>query len=480
MKPITIKDVCKATGGKFLGGNPAAAVSGVSTNSRELGPGDLFFALVAKRDGHEFVADAFNAGAAAAVISRPLQVPAGKAAILVADTLKALGDLAAWYRRQMPATVIGVTGSNGKTTTKEMIFHVLTGAAPTVKNPGNFNNNIGVPHTLFKIEPADRFAVVEMGTSAHGEIRRLAEIGGPQLGVVTNVSATHLEGLGTPQGVAMEKGCLIEALPAGGIAVLNADDFWCRKIATRASARLSMYGFEEGAGVLATAVQHSAKGARFEALGKTFQLQVLGQHNVANALAAIAVAFNLGLDLDMIAARLAAFRLPPMRMERIEIGSIVIINDAYNANLESMRAALHEFARLPVPGRKVAVCGDMLELGEQSDDIHRQVGKLAATCGFDLLLAVGEQARMLARGAIEAGMPPARVVHLPGTEAAQAALAGLLKAHDTILLKASRRMALENLVKTAESSISTGLPARTEAADELYHTFRAAALQPTK
>ena len=479
MKAITVTEISKAVGGKLIGdviGSHETAVCGVATNSKELKPGEVFFALVAKRDGHEFLADAFAAGAAAAVVSKPAPLPDGTAAVLVKDTLQALGDLAAWYRRRMPATVIGITGSNGKTTTKEMIAHVLSGAGRTVKNPGNFNNNIGVPHTVFQIEPDDRYAVVEMGTSGPGEIRRLAQIAAPQVGVITNVAPTHLEGLGNIKGVAVEKGCLIEALPDDGVAVLNADDHWSREMAQRCRAKLATYGIENAADVRATAVQHSGKGMRFQALGHNFQLQVLGEHNVYNSLAAIAVAHNLGLGLDLVAEQLSTFRLPPMRMERIEVGSIVILNDAYNANLESMRAALREFSQLTVPGRKIVVCGDMLELGEQSDEMHRAIGRRIATYHFDFLLAVGDEARHLARGAAAGGMREDCVLHCPNTEAAQLALPGLLRDGDTILLKASRRMALENLVKAVESRCASGITARTEAAEHLYHTCRAVAL----
>ena len=478
MKPISIKEVCSAVNGRLLGGDPATAIGSVSTNSKELVADAAFFALVARRDGHEFVSDAFASGASLAVVSKPVPVPDGKAAVLVADTLEALGQLASWYRSTMPATVIGITGSNGKTTTKEMLAHVLAGAAATVKSPGNFNNNIGVPHTLFQIEPSDSFAVVEMGTNARGEIRRLAVIARPQVGIITNISAAHLEGLANPRGVADEKSCLIEALPASGTAVLNADDFWSRRIASRTSARIITYGFDETADVRATAVQSLANGSRFDVMGTSFHLSILGGHNVCNALAAITAALNAGLDLELIRQRLATFRLPPMRMERITSGSIVILNDAYNANLESMLGAIREFSRLPVTGRKVMICGDMFELGEQSDEIHREIGRRIAAAGLHLVLAVGEQVRHVVRGAVAAGMTEQRIQHCPNLQAAQAVLPGILEKGDTVLLKASRRMQLELLVGTIESCNSTGRPAQTEAAEDIYHTVRATALQP--
>ena len=474
MKPVTVREICDAVRGTLCGSG-AETINGVSANTRELRQGEVFFALVANRDGHQFVPAAFAAGSPVAVVSKAVDIPQGRSLIFVGDTLRALGDLAAWHRRRMPATVIGVTGSNGKTTTKEMLGHILAAAAPTIKSPGSFNNALGVPLTLFRVEEADRYAVIEMGTSSHGEISRLAEIAAPAIGVVTNVSATHLQGLGNPKGVAAEKGCLIEALPADGCAVLNGDDYWCREMAARSRARVVRHGLHEGCEVRATGVEASGTGMRFEALGRAFQLRVMGEHNVSNALAAIAACTELGLRPELIAERLATFHLLPMRMERIEIGSITVYNDAYNANLASMLAALREFSRLRVPGRKIAVCGDMLELGEQSEEIHREVGRRVAGLGFDALIAVGETARHLANGAAGSGMPEERIRYFATTHDACGMLPRLLERCDTLLLKGSRRMELERMVAAVQSWEPTGATATTDAAAALYHTFRAQA-----
>jgi len=478
VKPTSIDDIRTALGARLLGepGAEPAVVTGAATNSRELKAGELFFALVAKRDGHEFVGDAFAAGASAAVVSRPIGLPPGKCALLVNDTLRALGDLAFWYRRRMPAVVIGVTGSNGKTTTKELLACVLSVAGPTVKNPGNFNNCIGVPRTIFQIEPGDLFAVVEMGTSAPGEIHRLAQIAEPAIGVITNIAPTHLEGLGNIKGVALEKSALIESLPAGGVAVLNADDFWSRNIADRTSARVVTYSIENASEVQAQAITHSAGGIRFTAAGHEFFLPVLGEHNLYNALAAIAVGHVLGVDLALMAASLTAFKLPPMRMQRIAVGDATVINDAYNANLESMRAALREFARLIVPGRKVLVCGDMLELGEQAEEMHRALGRRIATYRFDLLVAVGQQAQNLGRGAAAGGMPQDRILHCTTAESAAQIVKGMVRSGDTILLKGSRRMALEGIIDHLRAGSSGQAVPICADAEHPYHTCRAIAL----
>ena len=477
MKPTSIDDIRTALGGRLLGEPDAGTVqmTGVATNSKELKPGDLFFALVAKRDGHEFVGDAFAAGAAAAVVSRPTDLPPGRCAVLVGDTLRALGNLALWYHRRMPAVIVGVTGSNGKTTTKELLACALSAAGPVVKSPSNFNNCIGVPHTIFQIEPGDLFAVVEMGTSAPGEIHRLAEIAEPAVGVITNIAPTHLEGLGNIKGVALEKSALIESLPAGGVAVLNADDFWSRNVADRTTARIVTYSIENAADVQAQAIVHSAGGIRFSALGREFFIPVLGEHNLYNALAAVAVAHVLELDLELVAASLTAFKLPPMRMQRVMLGGVTIINDAYNANLESMRAALREFARLIVPGRKVLVCGDMLELGEQSEEMHRALGRRIATYRFDLLVAVGEQAQNLGRGAAAGGMPQDHIVYCATTDDAAQVVKGALRDGDTVLLKASRRMALESIIDHLQGDPGRAIPICADA-EHPYHTCRAVAL----
>jgi len=422
------------------------------------------------------VADAFNCGASVAIVSRPVTVPRGKTAIVVADTLGALGDFAAWYRRQMRAVVIGITGSNGKTTTKEMLAAILAAEAPTVKSPESFNNAIGVPRTLFRIEPDDRYAVVEMGTSAPGEIARLASIARPHVGVITNVAPTHLEGLGNIKGVAIEKGRLIEALPPEGTAVVNADNHWCREIAERTATQAITFGMEENADVRATNIHSAAAHTRFEALGKRFVLPVIGRHNVYNALAAIAVAAKLGLSLDLIRDRLSTFKPPPMRMQRVGIGGITIFNDAYNANFESTLAALREYAALPVRGRRVVVCGDMLELGDQSQAIHREVGRRVAAADFDLLVTVGQETQALAMGAADNGMPHDRVVQFPDTKTAAELLPWLIGSTDTILLKASRGMKLEGIVEAIANWEPAGTPVTTDAA-ETYHAFRATVTQ---
>jgi len=477
VKSISAKAICAAVNGKLIGRRRAAA-TGVATDTRELAPGDVFFALVAKRDGHEFVPEAFRSGASAAIVSEPIEVPPGKTAILVEDTLKALGDLAAWYRRQMPATVIGITGSNGKTTTKEMLARILEAAAPTVKSPESFNNDIGVPRTLFRMGHGDRYAVVEMGTSGPGESRRLARIARPQIGVITNVAPTHLTGLGTIKGVAVEKACLIEELPAEGTAVVNADNHWCCEIAERSPARVVTFGIDENAQVRASAVESSGVTTHFEALGERFVLPVRGRHNVYNALAAIAVARDLGLDIELIRDRLAAVKMPPMRMQRVEVDGVTIFNDAYNANFESMLVALREYARLPVSGRRVVVCGDMLELGEQSPRIHWEIGKRVAAWGFDLLVAVGEEARHLVMGAAANGMRHENIVHCPNTNAAGLVLPELLEPRDTLLLKASRGMKLERLVDAVASRQTTETVAWT-GTEEAFHAFRTPALSET-
>lgn len=471
MTTIPVKTVCTAVCGEVCG-NPDSAISGVSTDTRRLAQGDVFFALSAQRDGHEFVRQAFKLGAAAAVVSRPVAVPAGKTAILVKDTLTALGDFARWYRLNMQAEVVGITGSNGKTTTKEMLGCILSGAAPTVKSKDSFNNAIGVPHTLFCIEPADRYAVVEIGTNHHGEIRRLADIARPVVGIVTNISATHLEGLGTIKGVAEEKAALVEALPSGGVAVLNADDFRCRSFADRTAARVVTFGLKEKADIRGTNVRASGHTTYFTALGLEFSLPAAGRHNVSNALAAIAAATALGVGPELIRERLAALHMPPMRMQMMQVGGITVCNDAYNANFESMLAALVEYSQMLSPGRKVVVCGDMLEMGDRSVAVHQEIGRRIAQGKFDLLVAIGGESMHTATAAAAGGMPENRITHCMTTVEAGKLLPRLLERRDTLLLKASRRIALDSLLGPLADWQAAGLPADAATVDGIYHTSR--------
>jgi UDP-N-acetylmuramoyl-tripeptide--D-alanyl-D-alanine ligase len=438
-----------------------AEITGVSTDSRTVRTGDLFVALRGERfDGHRFVADAFASGAVAAVVDRAWSdgqgtgLPAGAVTLTVEDTLVALQELARWYRSRFDIPVVGVTGSNGKTTTKEMTAAALGREFTVWKTTGNYNNHVGVPLTLFGIESIHDAAVIEMGMNHAGEIARLAELARPRVGVVTNVAPAHLESMRDLDGVAQAKAELVAALPLDGTAVLNADDPRVAAMGRGGPSAVVFYGLSEDADVAADDIDCGGLGVRFtlrrtELVDERIRVEVPapGRHNVHNALAAIAAAVSLGVPASDAAAGLTDFRAVAMRMQIVETGMVTVINDAYNANPASMSAALETL--VDVAGRRpsVAVLGDMLEVGDGSREAHREIGVRAAKLGIGRLYLYGSDVGALAEGAIEAGMPPDRVhVHDDRGTLARDLMSGLPR--DAVLLvKGSRGMRMEEVVE---------------------------------
>ena len=426
--------------------------SGVSTDSRSTRAGDLFFALEGERfDGHNFVEQALRKGAQGAVVSRAapekLRLP-GKGLLRVKDTLAGLGDLARHYREHLSVRVAAVTGSNGKTTTKEMLKCLLEEDWPVISSEKSYNNFVGLPLTLFRVEPHHAVVILEMGTNHTGEIANLASIARPEIGIVTNISETHLEGLKNLAGVANAKAELLDALPQGGLAILNEDDPQTRKIRGRSKAPVITFGLSEKADIFATDIHQDEKFLSFRWNGKIkVRIPVLGRKNVYNALAAIAAGERLGLDPKNIPGRLENFRALPMRMERLEANGVTLINDAYNANPRSMEAALAELANLDGSKRKVFVLGDMCELGESSAAHHRRLGRLAAESGADILVAVGKESKETVKGAIEAGFERKRLRHYDSSEEAERGIEELVRKGDVVLVKGSRAMGLEVVVR---------------------------------
>ncbi len=456
---FTADELAQATGGRWLDA-PPPGVQGVSTDTRAIAAGSLFVALRGERfDAHAFLADAARAGAAAAVVSDPA-AGAGAAALprlLVGDTLAALGAVARHHRRRFDLPVVGVTGSNGKTTTREMIAAILATRGPVLKTEGNLNNEVGVPLTLLRLGPEHRAAVIELGMNHPGEIARLAAVALPQVGVVTNAAAAHLEGLGTVDGVADAKAELYQGLPPGGVAVANADDPRMLKRAQASGRRLLTFAAgrqRRGDVVVLELLSQDAAGLRF-LLGVgnrelTVALPLVGGHNAANAAAAACAAIALGCDDREIVRGLAA--VAPvgrrLRLERLP-GGALLVDDCYNANPLSMRAALETLAALAAAegGRPVAALGDMLELGPGELELHREVGTAAAAAGLARLLAFGPRSRALAEGALAAGLPPDRSFHTEDVAALAAEARATLRAGDVLLVKASRGMRLERLVE---------------------------------
>ena len=456
-------DIVAATGGQLASGAAERAVTGVSTDSRTIAAGDVFFALVGERfDGHQFLRQATEAGAAAVVISD------GAAAtrlsdyqgpiIIVADTLKALGDLAASYRRTLDCVVIAITGSCGKTSAKEMLGQVLETKLKGHRGEASFNNFIGVPLTIFRSQPDDDYLVLELGTSAPGEMRRLCEIARPEVGVVTCVGPTHLAALGSVEGVAQEKEELVRAIGESGLAVLNCDDPHVAAMADVAQSSVCTFGVTDG-DVLADQVALDARGVGFQLdSGIEVRLPVPGRHGVLNALAAVAVARHMGLQDETIAAALARYRPPKMRLVREELpGGLTLLDDAYNANLTSSLAALEVLCIQPAEGRRVLVQGDMLELGEQSQSLHSLLGEAIADSCVDLLVTVGVEtkATSLAAGA-KTGLVR---LHFGDFRAAAEEVVSLLAAGDVILVKGSRGMALEHVVTAVREKFAGGTTA---------------------
>ncbi|HEY3355549.1 MAG TPA: UDP-N-acetylmuramoyl-tripeptide--D-alanyl-D-alanine ligase [Polyangia bacterium] len=444
------------------GGAAILAFSGVSIDSRSVRPGELFFAIRGERfDGHDYVAAALAAGAAGVVVERGRDAAqeaargAGAAALAVADVRRALTDLARARRAALAPTVVGITGSNGKTTTKELTAAILEEAAgpdAVLRTGGNLNNDLGVPLTLLRLTPAHRYAVVEMGMSARGEIAALAALAAPQVGVVTNVAPAHLEHLGTLANIAHAKGELFAALGPTGRAVLPDDEPLLEAEADAAAvAAAARYRFGAGAGARARVVALAPAGEAgldltlaLDGATVSCRLPLVGPHNARNAAAAAAAALALGLGPDLIARGLARGRTAAHRSAVALVGGRRVIDDCYNANPASTRAALETLTSLRRPGETaVALLGDMLELGPEGPRLHEEVGALAARLGVDHLVVVGALGRAIAAGARAAGLDPARVVEAADAGAAAAAAHGRTRPGDWVLVKGSRGMRLE-------------------------------------
>ncbi|MFA4873763.1 MAG: UDP-N-acetylmuramoyl-tripeptide--D-alanyl-D-alanine ligase, partial [bacterium] len=343
---FTLGEISKATNGRLVQGDPDRLFTSISIDTRKIAQGDLFVAICgAHFDGHEFLGDAAAAGADAAVVHKGAQIPGSLAVVEVEDTVNALGDIAGWWRSRFAAPCVAITGSNGKSTTKEMTAEVAWALGPVVKTEGNFNNLIGLPLTVFRWDDSHRVAILEMGMNAPGEIKRLAEVARPDVGIITNVTAAHLEKLHTVEAVARAKGELFEAMDGRGIAVVNAEDRWVREMARHHAGKKITFGMQNECDVRFMHMDTNGLDGielAFAACGREFKarLPVPGAHNVMNALAAVAVGLALGIDPAAAAERLSAFKPMAMRFERVQLANGArVVNDSYNANPESMRAA---------------------------------------------------------------------------------------------------------------------------------------------
>ena len=453
-------EILAATGGKLQRAGKQLRFGAVVTDSAKAKKGSVFVALKGERfDGHRFVADALRRGAACVIVHRPIAAKSlGRASVIqVRDTLSALGDLANYRRRQIAPLVLAITGSNGKTTTKEMLAAILEEASfkgqslgkGVLKTEGNFNNLVGLPLTLLRLRKGDRVAVVELGTNHPGEIERLAKIAEADLAIVTSVAAAHLEGLSSLAGVAREKGALYQNLRAGGAIAVNLDDPWVSRLGVKFNGKKITYG--KGGELRATNIRlRDAKGMAFTLRAGRRACQIglnyLGRHNVTNALGAAALALGAGASLSAVRRGLAKAQPYSMRMQLDSWQGVGIINDAYNANPASMQAALRTLREVPCRGQRVAVLGDMFELGRHSQREHRQLGAAAAQAKLQQLYLLGKQADAVRRGALAAGLAPGKIFVGKDHGEIAAHLRGRLKAGDWLLVKGSRGMNMEKVL----------------------------------
>ncbi|MEX0704901.1 MAG: UDP-N-acetylmuramoyl-tripeptide--D-alanyl-D-alanine ligase [Planctomycetales bacterium] len=448
MDGVTLHQVASAVGGEAVGINrPETIVSGVAIDSRSVRPGELFWALRGDRhDGHDFAPEAIRRGATAAIIEHGRKLDPAIPAVAVPDTLRALSDFAAWYRRQQEALIVGVTGSFGKTTTRAMIHAVLSAGFPGTQSPGNYNNHFGVPLSLLEVERRHDFAVLEFGASSLGEIETLSRIAAPEVGVVTGIAPAHLEGFGGIERIIQAKGELLESLPAGGFAVLPGDGPIVRNMAPRATCPVLFVGERDHNDLRATDVVLGNGRIAFTADGHRYELHATGRHHLQAASIALAIGREVGMRPADMERGLEIFRSVPGRCVTERIGAWTVIDDTYNANPASMRAACETLRDWRTDGNKLLVAGDMLELGHEAIDRHRELGRTAAECGIDRIAVHGGHSGEVVRGCLEAGLPADCLADCKDIDVLLAVLDCWLEANDVLLVKGSRGMKMERVI----------------------------------
>ncbi|GAA4717221.1 UDP-N-acetylmuramoyl-tripeptide--D-alanyl-D-alanine ligase [Phytohabitans rumicis] len=443
MIPLTLAEVAAAVGGRLVDADPGVRVTGsVEFDSRKVTPGGLFVAFPGEKvDGHEYAATALSSGAVAVLASRPISGPF----VLVDDQLAAMAALARAVVDRLPSlTIVGLTGSSGKTTTKDLIAQLLDRLGPTVAPAGSFNNELGHPYTVLQADEKTRFLVLEMGARGPGHVRHLCEVAPPRIGVEINVGVAHIGGFGSVDAIAAAKGELVEALPADGVAVLNADDPRVRAMAARTSARVVLAGEAPDASVRASSVVLTAGRASYTLVtpqGEApVRLGIAGRHQVGNSLLAAAVALECGLPFKELADALSELRVVSARRMDVfdRADGVTVIDDSYNANPASMAAALRALAATGAGRRTVAVLGYMAELGAYERDGHEEVGRLTAELGVDRLVVVGEPAAPIHEGASAVATWGGESVLVTDQGAAVAVLRRELRPGDVVLVKGSR------------------------------------------
>lgn len=469
---LTIEEILKATGGRLHSGEGKQTISGVSIDSRTIKEGDLFFAIKGdKFDGHDFLNDVIKKGVTCLVVQEGhlmtnSLIPGahtGCAVITVADTMLALQETAGYYRDKFSIPVIGITGSNGKTTTKEMLWNILSCRMSVLKNEGNMNNHIGVPLTLLKLNQSHQMAVIEMGISDKGELTRLCQITKPTSAVITNIGPSHLEKLGRIENVAEAKGEILDFIKPEGVSVLNMDDTFFDVFKAKSAGKVISFGMSSSSDVY---TEYTDNSPNFKSLDNTtftlicplgkseIKLNVIGIHNLYNALSAAAAAYGLGVPLDNIKQGLEKFTPVKMRSTIEKVGGIFIINDTYNANPASMVAAIDMLKNIKEGKQKFVVLGDMLELGENTERAHHDLGKYIGNAGIDGLIAVGELAAYIADGAAAAGMDENRILTFNDYAETLDKITQWLNRGDVLLVKGSRGMKMERIVEGLKETLN--------------------------
>ncbi len=458
---LCVDDLLKATGAQLVAGEGTRELHGVSTDTRSMSTDVLFVALSGPNfDGNQFAHAAMAAGAGALLLGGDLdqvqamvaELPAGVALLHHDNPRRALSDLGAWHRSRLNIPVIGVTGSCGKTTTKNILVELLASVRRVVGSPSSFNNDIGVPHTIFLADEETEVLVLEMGTNHPGEISALCRTARPGGAILTNIGASHLEGLLSIEGVAKEKGDLIACLPESGFAVLEADSPWTPQMSALAAARVISFSVDGAGDLNATDVWFHAAGTTFRLDGHEVTFPLLGLHNVQNLLAALAACIGLGIRLEEILPHVSELSSGRRRLEKKTVGDLTLFDDTYNANPESAKASVRVLAGIHGHNRRVIVLGDMLELGELAAELHHELGRSVAEAGIDNLFLVGELTRATAAGAREGGMPKENIVHYASLDEALVEIPEQLQGGDLVLVKGSRAMGLERLVTRLEQT----------------------------
>lgn len=457
MVALRCDEIVKAVSGRLISGDLNTIIQNVCTDSRKIEQHSLFVPIVgANFDGHDFVDASVEAGANATLIEKGKIEQASKAiennavVIEVDDTIRALGAIAKYYRNKFDILVTGITGSVGKTTTKEMISCVMEQQYQVLKTAGNFNNEIGLPITLFRLEPKHEAAVIEMGMSNLGEIDRLTRIATPQMAVITNVGASHIESLGSRENILRAKLEILNGMDDDGVAIINIDDNLLAGAVPFLNKKVVTFGFDESADIMATNARiFDNREVRFDLkyLGQSYEIIVptLGLHNVYNALAAVAVGIEANISIDKIIAGIANYKMQGFRLNVVEHNGVTVIKDFYNASPQSMKSSLDVLRDYDTNGKQIALLGDMYELGEWTVKSHQDVGRWAAETNVDYLICVGKYADYIAEGALKAGLEAQKIMCVETNDEAANCLKAVMKLHDVVLIKASRAGKLEEV-----------------------------------